>query len=365
MKAAVCYAFGEPLRVEEVDIDAPQKGEVRIRLVASAICHSDVHFMRGELWDADLPVVLGHEAAGVVEEVGEGVTQTSPGDTVVVSLLRSCGRCVSCARGSSYLCEGTFALGKQSRLHNKRGDPLYHGLKTAAFAEYAIVDQSQVVCVPEDMPLDRAALLACGVITGVGAVVNTAQVKVGSNVVVIGTGGVGLNAVQGAVLAGAQQIIAMDILETKLTAARAFGATQTINAGQEDGRQMIWDLTGGHGADYVFVTVGNTAAVAQGLSLIRSGGTLVIVGLPKAGTAVPLPVLDLVVNGQKILGSCMGSTRLSIDVPWLVDLYRQGRLKLDELITARYPLDRINEAIEAMEKGEALRNVIVFAEGNS
>ncbi len=279
MKAAVCYEFGKPLCLEEVDIDPPQKGEVKIRMVATAICHSDVHLIRGELWDADLPVVPGHEAAGIVEEVGEGVTLTKPGDPVVVSLLRSCGRCLSCTEGASYLCEGTFAFDTQGRLRNKLGEPLHHGFKTAAFAEYAVVDQSQIVPVPAEMPLDRAALLACGVITGVGAVINTAQVRPGSNVVVIGTGGVGLNAVQGAVLVGAQQIIAMDILETKLTAARAFGATQTINAGQEDVRQIVRELTGGRGADYVFVTVGSTAAVAQGLTLIRLGGTLVIVGL--------------------------------------------------------------------------------------
>ncbi len=361
MKAAVCYEFGKPLRVEEVDIDPPQKGEVKIRMFATAICHSDVHLIRGELWDADLPVVPGHEAAGIVEEVGEGVTLTKPGDPVVVSLLRSCGRCLSCAEGASYLCEGTFAFDTQGRLRNKLGEPLHHGFKTAAFAEYAVVDQSQIVPVPAEMPLDRAALLACGVITGVGAVINTAQVRPGSNVVVIGTGGVGLNAVQGAVLVGAQQIIAMDILETKLTAARAFGATHTINAGQEDVRQIVRELTGGRGADYVFVTVGSTAAVAQGLTLIRLGGTLVIVGLPKQDATVPLPVLNLAANGKKILGSCMGSTRLSNDVPWLVNLYQQGRLKLDELITAHYPLAQINEAIESMEKGEALRNVIVFA----
>jgi S-(hydroxymethyl)glutathione dehydrogenase / alcohol dehydrogenase len=361
MKAAVCYEYGKPLRVEEVDIDPPQMGEVKVRMFATAICHSDVHLIRGELWEVDLPIVPGHEAAGVVEEVGEGVTLVKPGDAVVVSLLGSCGRCLSCVEGFSYLCEGTFALKSQSRLRNKRGEALYHGFKTAAFAEYAIVDQSQLAPVPEDILLDRAALLACGVITGLGAVVNTAQVRPGSNVVVIGTGGVGLNAVQGAVLVGAQQIIAIDILETKLLAARTFGATHTINAGQEDVRQLVRNLTGGRGADYVFVTVGSTAAVVQGLTLIRSGGTLVIVGLPQHGATAPLPVSDLAANGKNILGSCMGSTRLSNDVPWLVNLYRQGRLKLDELITARYPLEQINEAIESMEKGEALRNVIIFS----
>ena len=359
MKAAVCYEFGQPLVVEEVNIDPPQQGEVKVRLAATAICHSDVHLVRGE-WGGDLPVVAGHEAAGVVEEVGQNVTLTKPGDAVVASLLRSCGRCFYCTTGSPHMCEGAFALETESRLRNKRGQSLRHGIRVAAFAEYAIVDQSQVVPISADMPLDRAALLACGVITGLGAVVNTAQVESGSSVVVIGAGGVGLNAVQGAVLAGAHPIIAMDILDTKLTAARAFGATHTINAGQKDAFQVVRELTYGRGADYVFVTVGNATAVAQSLKMIRWAGTVVIVGIPKEGATVPLPVGDLVWEGWRVIGSRMGSTRLSVDVPRLVELYLHGRLKLDELITARYPLEQINEAIEAMETGEALRNVIVF-----
>ena len=359
MKAAVCYEFGKPLVVEEVNIDPPQQGEVKVRLAATAICHSDVHLIRGE-WGGNLPVVAGHEAAGVVEEIGQDVTLTKPGDAVVVSLLWSCGRCFYCATGSPHMCKGTFALETESRLRNKRGQPLRHGIRVAAFAEYTIVDQSQVVPVPADMPLDLAALLACGVITGLGAVVNTAQIEPGSSVVVIGTGGVGLNAVQGAVLAGAHPIIAMDILDTKLTTARVFGATHTINAGQKDALQIVRELTYGRGADYVFVTVGSATALAQGLNMIRWAGTVVIVGIPKEGATLSLPIGDFVWEGRRIIGSRMGSTRLSVDVPRLVELYQHGRLKLDELITARYPLEQINEAIEAMETGEVQRNVIVF-----
>src|SRR5207248_5124899 len=259
MKAAICYEFGQPLCVEDVEIDAPRKGEVKVRLAATGICHSDVHLIRGE-WGGDLPVVAGHEAAGVVEEVGDDVMLTQPGDRVVVSLIRSCGRCFYCATGSPQQCEGTFALQTESRLHTRRGEPLRQGLLTAAFAEYTIVDQSQVVPVPDDMPLDRAALLACGVITGVGAVTNIAGVTPGSSVVVIGLGGVGLNAVQGAVLAGAYPIIALDVLDTKLTAARTFGATHTANAGRVDALSVVKDLTGGRRADYVFVAVGSPAA---------------------------------------------------------------------------------------------------------
>jgi NDMA-dependent alcohol dehydrogenase len=360
MKAAICYEFGQPLRVEDVEIDAPCKGEVKVRLAATGICHSDVHLIRGE-WGGDLPVVAGHEAAGVVEEVGDDVMLTQPGDRVVVSLIRSCGRCFYCATGSPQQCEGTFALQTESRLRTKRGVPLRQGLMTAAFAEYTIVDQSQVVPVPDDMPLDRAALLACGVITGVGAVTNIARVTPGSSVVVIGLGGVGLNAVQGAVLAGAFPIIALDVLDTKLVAARTFGASHAVNAGRADALSVVKDLTGGRRADYVFVTVGSPAAVAQGLTLVRREGTVAIVGIPDRGAGVPLGIAELVLTGKRVIGCLMGATRLRVDVPRLVALYQQGRLKLDELITARYPLEQINEAIAAMERGEALRNVVVFA----
>lgn len=361
MKAAICYEYGQPLSVEDVQIDAPQYGEVQVRIKAVAICHSDVHRIRGD-WKGRLPIVVGHEAAGIVERVGEGVQTVQPGDRVAISLLRSCGRCFQCVSGATHLCEGTFAIGAESRLHNQQGQALLHGLNTAAFAEAAIVDQSQLVRVPAELPLDRAALLACGIITGVGAVINTAQVRPGSNVVVIGTGGVGLNAVQGAVLAGASQIIALDILDHKLATAVTFGATAAINAASNDPRQAVRDLTSGRGADYVFVTVGNAQAISQGLSLLRTGGTAVIVGLPRRDALAQVSAYDLVSKGQRIQGSFMGSSRLSIDVPWLAQLYLQGRLKIDELITARYSLSQINEAIETMEGGEALRNVIIFGE---
>jgi len=362
MQAAVCYEFGKPLVVEEVDIAPPKHGEVKVRLAATAICHSDVHLVRGDWgdWGGLPPIVAGHEAAGLVEEIGEGVTLTKPGDAAVVSLLRSCGRCFFCVTGSPYMCEGKFALASESRLRNRRGRALRQGIKTAAFAEYVIVDQSQVVPIPTDMPLDRASLLACGVITGLGAVVNTAQVKPGSSLVVIGTGGVGLNSIQGAVLAGAYPIIALDILEAKLAAARNFGATHTIDPRQPGSVQMVKDLTSGRGADYVFVTVGSPAAVTQGLGLIRRGGTVVIVGMPPPEARAPIPISDFANDGHRLIGSNMGSTRLRVDVPRLVEMYQRGRLKLDELITARYPLEQINQAIESMERGEALRNVIVF-----
>jgi len=360
VKAAVCYQFNQPLSVEEVEIDPPGFGEVKVRMVAAAICHSDIHFIRGER-DARPPLVVGHEGAGVVEEIGPGVTLVNPGDAVALSLLRSCGRCFFCARGESYLCEGEFALNSESRLRNQRGHSLYDGgLGASAFAECAVVDQSQLAPIPADVPLECAALLACGVITGLGAVVNTARVPPGSSVVVIGTGGVGLNAVQGAALAGARIIVALDTVEAKLRAAHEFGATHSVQVGRDDPLEAVRDLTGRRGADYAFVTVGSALAVEQGLALLRRAGTLVVVGLPGPGVTAALPIREFAWAGQRILGSCMGSTRLSVDIPWLIDLYRQGRLKLEELITARYPLEGINDAIAVVERGEARRNVINF-----
>jgi len=360
MKAAVCYEFGKPLVIEEIDVAPPQKSEVKVSIAATAICHSDVHLIRGE-WGGKTPVVAGHEAAGVVEEVGENVTITKPGDRVVVSLLRACGRCFYCTTGAPHMCEGKFALDTESRLRNKRGEPIRHGARTAAFAEYAIVEQSQVVPITDEIPLAQASLLACGVITGVGAVLNTAKVELGSSVAVIGVGGVGINAIQGAVLAGAYPIIAVDILDKKLTAAKAFGATHTINVTkQKFPERVVRELTAGRGTDYVFVTVGSTTAVALGFKMIGRQGTEVIVGIPQAGAKVSFLVSQFVGSERKVMGSAMGSSRLSVDVPRLVELYKRGRLKLDELITARYPLEQINDAVEIMEKGEALRNVIIF-----
>jgi len=266
--------------------------------------------------------------------------------------------------GSPHTCEGQFALDTESRLHSKDGQRIHHGIWTAAFAEYAIVHQSQVVRVPESIPFDCAALLGCGVITGFGAVVNTARVAPLCSIVVIGAGGVGLNTIQAASLCGARPVIAVDLLDQKLMIAQAFGATHGVNAAQSDAVESVMALTAGRGADYVFVTVGSSSAISQGLALMRKRqGTLVIVGIPGATGTVSLPVLSHVWGERKVIGSWMGSSRLGVDVPRLVQLYHDGRLKLDELITGRYPLEGINEAIRSTESGEALRNVIVFPAG--
>jgi Zn-dependent alcohol dehydrogenase len=369
MKAAICYAYGEPLMVEEIELAPPKAGEVRVRLAAAAICHSDVHLIRGD-WRIDFPVmsgeqtvglVAGHEASGIVEEIGPGVTMVEAGQHVVISLLRSCGRCYFCATGTPHLCESDFALKHETRMRTARDEALFQAISTSAFAEQTIVEQSQLVPIPKDVPLDSAALLACGVITGLGAVVNTAQVRPESSVVVIGCGGVGLNSVQGARLSGAHPIIAVDLLDNKLEAARIFGATHTVNAARElDPVDAVRELTQGRGADYAFVTVGVAGPVAQALGMVRRGGTVTMVGIPETEATIPLSIRASVGQEIRLLGSSMGSTRLSVDVPRLVELYRDGRLLLDEMISKRYPLEEINEAIESMERGEALRNVITF-----
>jgi Zn-dependent alcohol dehydrogenase len=252
-------------------------------------------------------------------------------------------------------------LDRETRLHARDGTPLAQGIYTGGFAEHAVVDQSQVVKVPaQDMPLDSACLLACSVATGVGAVVNTARVECGSTVVVVGIGGVGLNCVQGAALSGAARIIAVDVLESKLDAARRFGATHTINARLQEPLSTVLDLTAGRGADYGFAAVGRSQVISQVTEMIRKGGTAVVVGMPPNEDVEFAVNAHTLTEGRTVKGSFMGSARPSVDLPRLVGLYQQGRLKLDELITERYPLERINEAIESMERGQALRNVIVF-----
>jgi S-(hydroxymethyl)glutathione dehydrogenase/alcohol dehydrogenase len=360
LKAAVCYEFNKPWVVEEVDLDPPQEGEVKVRLAATAICHSDIHARKGDMADKP-PFVGGHESAGYVDEVGKNVTSVKPGDPVVASLLASCRKCLYCVKGLPHLCEVKMPFDPpKSPFINKKGQRLVQAANIGSFAEYTVIDESQVVKIPKEMPLDRAALLACGFITGFGAVVNRAQVKPMSSVVVIGTGGVGLSSVQGAHLSGAYPLIAVDILDYKLEAARTFGATHTVNASKEDAIEAVKKLTSGRGADYVFVTVGIAAAIRQGFSMLGPRGTTVIVGVPPQTETITFSPLEFL-GGEKTLTAClMGSTNLSVHIPQIVALYQAGRIKLDEMITGRYPLEKINEAQESVEKGEALRNVIVF-----
>ncbi len=358
-RAAVCRAFGAPLTVETVELAKPGPGEVLIKTAACAICHSDIFYMDGA-WGGELPAVYGHEASGVVEAVGAGVKRLKAGDHVVATLIRNCGFCPACAEGAPVFCEEVFPLDRETPLADSAGKPLVHGLRTGAFAEHMVVDQSQAVAIPKDMPLDSAALIACGVLTGFGAVVNTANVKAGSSVVVIGCGGVGLNSVQGARLSGCTPIIAVDVEAGKLAAAREFGATHTINARGEDVGARVAALTQGRKADAVFVTVGVKGAAEQGVSLMKRNGATVLVGMPPSGVMAVIDPGYLAADGQRILGSKMGSARPLIEVPMIVALYREGRMKLDQLISGRYRLEAINEAVASSRSGAALRNVIVF-----
>ncbi|MDG2025526.1 MAG: Zn-dependent alcohol dehydrogenase [Acidimicrobiales bacterium] len=360
VKAAVCREFGAPLSIEEITVAAPGAGQVKVDVEACAICHSDIHFIDGA-WGGRLPTIYGHEAVGTVSAIGDGVDNVAVGDRVVISLIRSCGSCPSCQRGMPVNCTGRFTIDATRPLTDVDGESLVHGLKTGTFAEEALLDSSQVVPIPDDIPVASASLLGCGVITGFGAVTNTAQVEPGSNVVVIGCGGVGLNAVQGAAISGAGSVIAIDLADDKLEAAREFGATAGVS-GADDAVAQVQALTGGIGADYVFVTVGAKPAIEQGFALAAPGGAVVIVGMTATGVMVEFDATTIAGMGQRVLGSKMGSSRLPVDIPLLVSLYEDGRLKLDELVTKTYPLEEINEAIDAVKRGEARRNVIVFGE---
>ena len=358
-RAAVCRAFGQPLTIEDIELAEPGQGELRVKIKACAICHSDIFYLEGA-WGGQLPAVYGHEAAGIVEAVGPGVTRVKVGDPVVATLIRSCGFCPSCSGGSPVFCEEVFPLDRDSPIKDMQGNSLVHGMRIGAFAEHVVVHHSQVEAIPADMPLDVASLIACGVLTGLGAVVNTAEVGAGKSVVVIGCGGVGLNSVQGARLAGASPIIAIDVADSKLEAAKAFGATHAINAKTEDVAARVAQYTHDRKADFVFVTVGVAGAAEQAIGLMRRNGATVLVGMPPSGVRASFDPGWIAADGQRILGSKMGSARLPIDVPKIVELYVAGRLKLDELITARFPFERINEAIASSRAGAALRNVLVF-----
>ena len=355
-RAAVCHAFSAPLVVEEVTLDPPGPDEVRVRVTACAICHSDVAYAAGA-WGGELPAVFGHEACGVVVEAGEGAP-LAEGDRVVVSLVRSCGACARCREGAPALCAARFRLDDISPIQLADGRRAAQGMRCGTFADEAVVHASQAVPIPPDVPDTSACLIACAVMTGYGAAVRDAGIAPGASVVVLGAGGVGLNAVQGAAVAGAGEVIAIDVSAAKLAAAAALGATRGIDATAADPVAAVTEQTG-DGADAVIVTVGSAAAVDQGLACLRRGGTLVVVGMPASGELARFDPGALAHDGKRIVGSKLGSARPADDVPRIAELYREGRLQLDELVTATYPLEEINAAVAAMRRGEAIRNVIV------
>jgi Zn-dependent alcohol dehydrogenase len=356
IRAAVCHAFGEPLVIEEVRLRAPLAGEVEVTLDAVAVCHSDISYAEGA-WGGTLPAVFGHEAAGTVSAVGAGVTGLAEGDPVVVTLIRACGQCASCSAGRPTACETPRE--DDGPLRTAGGGPLVQAMACGAFAEKVVVDQSQLVRIPAGMDREAASLLACGVITGVGAVVNAAGLRAGQDVVVIGAGGVGLNAIQGARIAGARRIVAVDMSAEKLEVAAEFGATDGVLATQGAPWRAAKE-TIGRGADAVIVTVGAIPAYEQAPRYLAAGGRVIMVGMPHSGDNVSFEPVIFAATAQGMVGSKMGEVVIRRDIPWMIDLYEQGRLKLDALISNRWPLDRINEAIADTNGGGARRNVIAL-----
>ena len=364
MKAALLEAPGTELIVEDIDCQEPQAGEVLVRIVASGVCHSDLNVVHGTQ-TSPLPVVLGHEGAGIVEAIGPNVTRVKVGDHVVLSWVPSCGQCVYCLSGHPNLCSVAYAamtngtlLDGTSRL-SRSGKPVYHYSFISSFADYAVVPEAGCVIIRQDIPLDKAALVGCAVMTGVGAAINTAHVQPGSAVAVIGAGGVGLNVMQGAQLAGALSIIAIDVNPSRLARAGTFGATHTINAAKTDAVEAVRELTKGVGADFSFEAAGRPETMRQCWEMAHPGGTVVMIGLAPQGSELSLPANRVVREERRLMGSFYGSARPHIDMPMILELYMAGKLKLDELVTHRFSLDEINEAVSSLESGEAIRPVII------
>lgn len=357
VQAAVFQQVDEPLTIEDIDIAKPGQQEVLVRTVASGVCHSDLHFVEG-LYPMDTPAILGHEAAGIVEKVGQLVSDVKPGDHVITCLSVYCGRCTQCLTGHPARCQDKPVRGEkeESRL-SWHGQPLEQMANLGAYAEKMLVHENSVVKIRDDMPFDCAALIGCGVTTGVGAALNTAQVKPGSTVAVFGAGGVGLGVIQGARIAGALRIIAVDISENKLKTAMDLGATDIVDSSSRDPVDAIIKITDG-GADYTFEAIGLKETAEACWDSLGTGGTATLVGMIPYGTKIE--IATTMMRERKLQGCSMGSNRFKIDMPKYVELYMQGRLLLDEMITRRGELKDINEAFRAMKAGEVARSVLML-----
>ena len=360
MQAAVVRALTTPLTIEKVHIGTPGRREVLVRTAATGVCHSDLHVLEGSL-PSPWPTILGHEPAGVVEAVGADVRDFAPGDHVIGCLSVFCGHCEYCVAGRPNLCGGEATVRgvqEEPRL-SQDGVPIAQFAHLSAFAEQMLVHENALVKIRKDMPLDRAALIGCGVTTGLGAALNTARVRAGATAAVIGCGGVGLAIIQGCRIAGAGRIIAVDTSEWKLDLAKQLGATEAVNGKADSAVAQIVDRTAG-GVDYAFEAIGLPATVRQAVRMTRKGGTTVMVGVVPMGTNVELPGLDIVLREKTILGSMMGSNRFRLDMPRYVDFYLSGQLKLDEMISARLRLPQVNDALDALRQGTGARSVLVF-----
>jgi S-(hydroxymethyl)glutathione dehydrogenase/alcohol dehydrogenase len=364
VKAIVYSRPDEPLQFTEVDLAPPKRGEVTVQVVASGVCRSDLHVRQGDWAMLPVPLVLGHEGAGIVVEVGEGVTRLHEGDHVILSWIAPCGQCRNCLLGRAAQCDpaNTFVAHDgvmydgTTRL-TWRGKPLYHVNAVSCFAEYAVIPETGAIPIRADAPLDVVALIGCAVPTGVGAVVHTANVEMASTVAVIGCGAVGLSVIQGAALRQCSEIIALDVNPDKLPLARKLGATSVLDVSGVDAVAAVHDLAKG-GVDYAFDAIGHTSTVSQAVDMLGIGGTAVVVGLPPGGAKATFEPLVLVEWERHIVGSNYGSVRPALDFPWLVDLYMSGRLHLDEMITKRRPLSEAQQALDDIERGQVLRTVL-------
>jgi NDMA-dependent alcohol dehydrogenase len=364
-RTAVIHAPGEAIRVETIELDPPKDHEVLVRMVAAGICHSDYHIVVGDL-PSYLPLALGHEGAGIVESVGPGVTNCKPGDHVVLTFIPSCGHCRYCTEGHSNLCNmgASILMGPQLdgtfRMHGESGD-VGQMCVISTFSEYSVVSDMSVVTIPDYYPLNRAVLVGCGVPTGVGAVIHRAKVQAGSTVMVIGCGGIGMNAVQGAAIAGARMVIAVDVNDFKLEKAKEFGATHTINSTREDPVAISRDLTWGEGVDYAFEAIATPTTIGQAYVCLGKNGTLCVIGLtPATAESIPISPLDLVLFQKTVMGTLYGDSQPRFDILNLLKMYGAGKLKLDELVTRTYTLDQVNEAYADMVGGKNIRGVIEF-----
>jgi S-(hydroxymethyl)glutathione dehydrogenase/alcohol dehydrogenase len=357
LKAAVLNGAQRPLDIEDIRIDKPGPREVLVRTMASGVCHSDLHLINR----ANGPIVPGHEPAGIVEQVGSDVGYVKPGDRVIACVSIFCGTCELCMSGRTHLCGGQVfdrKKGEAPRL-SRGGKPVYQMGQLASFAEQMLVPENALVKLREEMPFDRAALIGCGVTTGLGAALFRARVEAGATCAVVGCGGVGLSIIQGCRIAGAGRIIAVDTQDWKLELAKKVGATDGVSASSGDAAARVRELTGG-GVEYAFEAIGLAATARQAYDMTRRGGTLVMVGVITSGEDVQLPGFDLVLSEKRVLGSLMGSNGFRLSMPRYVDLYLDGKLMLDEIISARRPLEEINVCFDEMRKGSAARNVIVF-----
>jgi S-(hydroxymethyl)glutathione dehydrogenase/alcohol dehydrogenase len=356
------YASGQPLELAELEVLPPAAGEVLVRYVASGVCHSDLHVMQG-LMAHPTPVVLGHEGAGIVEAVGPGVSSVAVGDHVLTSYVPSCGRCPWCVVGRPNMCDlrdqPRYLMHDGTTRFRQGSDQVFHFLQVSSYAERAVLPEQNVVPIRKDAPLDVVCLVSCGVMTGAGAVINRARVTPGSSVVVFGCGGVGLNAIQAAALMGAGKVIAVDVFDHKLDWSREFGATHVVNARTVDPVAKIQEICGRGGADYAIEAIGGAPTIEQAFLSVHRGGTVVVIGVSPDGTRISIDP-TLLLQERILTGTSFGSSRQRVDLPMIVDLFMDGRYKLRELISQQVALEELNQAYDALQRGEVRRSVVIY-----